>query len=807
MKKITSFFLIAISVLSSYTGFAQKDFTLYNMEVVQQRMYANPAFFPEYSKVNIGLPMLSSQYFNISNSGFKYSDLIKHRADDSLYVDYNNMLSKLKDNNYLEAAIQPDLLSFGFAFKKKNYISFNITEKVNLRFRYPKGLMNFVGKGNGALLGEELKFNIGVDFTHYREYGLGYARKVNDKLTVGGKLKYLYGMENIQTKESDLSITTDPNDFSILAKANIFINASIDTTFGDEGFSASEYALKKKNHGFGIDLGGAYKLNEKFTFSASIIDLGFIKWKEDVQNFQSNDPNAQFEFNGFDMNDLMDSDTTNGGPMEEFTDSLNTIFKIDTASNAYSTSLSTQIYLGANYNFTDKVNAGVLFYSKIYDKKIHPALSLSFNQKIGRWLNYSVSYSMYNRSFNNIGLGIGLNLGPIQLYLVSDNVLGAIFPQNTKNVHLHAGINLTIGRAKKDSDKDGVDDKKDKCPDIPGTAAFDGCPDTDNDQLMDSEDLCPTDSGSIALRGCPDMDNDSISDITDSCPDIPGLLAFNGCPDTDNDSISDLTDSCPDVAGIPAFNGCPDTDNDSIMDKEDACPDVKGPVSNKGCPEVKLNMIDTSGASIKSAQLGENGNFTFDTIPMPDELVRFTLESNDAEDTWNVTITIDSITKKAVRDSTKFYHFVATPIVGTLKQVAIPIKEVAVDTTPIVEVKLEAAEAEVLKKAFNNLEFESGKNVIKKESYSSLDELSGLLVKKKSWNLKVAGHTDSQGNAGNNLKLSEKRAIAIKMYLVSNGVAPNRIKVEWFGATKPIADNATIEGRQKNRRVEMLIFE
>ncbi len=210
MKKITNYLLLTFGFLYSCNLHAQQNLTLYNMEVVPQRMYANPAFFPSYSKVNIGLPIISSGYYNLSNSGFKYSDLIRHRADDSLIVDFDNMLSKLKDNNYLTVAVIPDLLSFGFVVKKNNYFSFNISEKVNFRFRYPKGFMEFIGKGNGGVLGQEVKFNFGIDFTHYREYGLGYSRKVNDKLTLGGKLKYLYGMENVWTEKSDISLTTDP---------------------------------------------------------------------------------------------------------------------------------------------------------------------------------------------------------------------------------------------------------------------------------------------------------------------------------------------------------------------------------------------------------------------------------------------------------------------------------------------------------------------------------------------------------------------------------------------------------------------
>ena len=187
MKKRILPLLILFALLTPFLASSQQNFTLYNMEMVPQRMYSNPAFIP-FSDINVGIPMLSSQYFNFSNNGFKYSDLIRHTGD-SLSVDYGNMLSKLAKNNYVNAAYQPDLLSFGFRIKK-NYFSFNATEKINFSFRYPKNFMEFIWKGNGGLLGEEVKLNFGLNFTHYREYAVGYAREVNDKLTVGGKLKY-----------------------------------------------------------------------------------------------------------------------------------------------------------------------------------------------------------------------------------------------------------------------------------------------------------------------------------------------------------------------------------------------------------------------------------------------------------------------------------------------------------------------------------------------------------------------------------------------------------------------------------------
>jgi OmpA-OmpF porin, OOP family len=138
-----------------------------------------------------------------------------------------------------------------------------------------------------------------------------------------------------------------------------------------------------------------------------------------------------------------------------------------------------------------------------------------------------------------------------------------------------------------DKDNDGIADKDDACPDVKGKPEFKGCPDTDGDGIIDSEDACPTVAGKKELKGCPDKDGDGIADKDDKCPDVPGKAELGGCPDRDGDGIADKDDACPDVKGLAKFNGCPDTDGDGIADKDDKCPDVFGVASNFGCPEVK----------------------------------------------------------------------------------------------------------------------------------------------------------------------------------------------------------------------------
>ena len=147
-----------------------------------------------------------------------------------------------------------------------------------------------------------------------------------------------------------------------------------------------------------------------------------------------------------------------------------------------------------------------------------------------------------------------------------------------------AGIVIKFGA--KDTDKDGIPDKDDACPDVAGPKEFNGCPDTDGD-------------------GIPDKD--------DACPDVAGLKEFNGCPDTDGDGVPDKDDKCPDVAGPAENGGCPwpDTDDDGVLDKDDQCVNEAGPASNNGCPEpndddqkrlnqyAKTILFDTGKATIK----------------------------------------------------------------------------------------------------------------------------------------------------------------------------------------------------------------
>jgi len=164
------------------------------------------------------------------------------------------------------------------------------------------------------------------------------------------------------------------------------------------------------------------------------------------------------------------------------------------------------------------------------------------------------------------------------------------FAKNVRS-HYQNSLGLVVKFGGKDTDGDGVYDKKDACPEVAGLEEFNGCPDADGDRVKDTDDACPNVAGLVAMNGCPDTDADGIADKDDMCPNAKGSIANKGCPDTDGDGVVDKNDKCPTVAGPVANGGCawPDTDGDSILDKDDKCPEVAGIASEGGCPEVISN--------------------------------------------------------------------------------------------------------------------------------------------------------------------------------------------------------------------------
>ena len=195
----------------------------------------------------------------------------------------------------------------------------------------------------------------------------------------------------------------------------------------------------------------------------------------------------------------------------------------------------------------------------------------------------------------HLPMGVGLSFRPQKQTVVH---IQAVYKMSEVEdfVAVTAGIGFRFGRSKpKDKDQDGIPDKEDKCPLVPGLIAFSGCADTDEDGVPDQEDPCPLIAGLLADNGCPppppDTDGDGTIDAEDGCPLLPGSLQAGGCPDRDGDGLRDSLDKCPDQAGRISLQGCPDSDNDGVPDEKDQCPDKVGDFTTAGCPDADLDGI------------------------------------------------------------------------------------------------------------------------------------------------------------------------------------------------------------------------
>ena len=222
--------------------------------------------------------------------------------------------------------------------------------------------------------------------------------------------------------------------------------------------------------------------------------------------------------------------------------------------------------------------------------------------------------------------------------------------------------------------------------------------------------------------------------------------------DSDNDGILDKDDACPTVFGT--VKGCPDRDKDGIADNDDDCPDLAGVVEKKGCP---LEEKDSDGDGVKDSK---------DKCPT----VKGTVNGCPDRDGDGIADNVDECPDVAG--------------IALLNGCA-----------------LSKADLETIKKASEKIYFNTGSAVINPESLVELDGLAKILMDHPEVEASIEGHTDSQGNDASNLKLSKARAKAVKDYLVSKGVAADHLSSEGYGETKPIADNATAEGRGQNRRV------
>lgn len=538
--------------------------------------------------------------------------------------------------------------------------------------------------------------NLSVLAHAWSEFGVTYSRAIIDRkhhaFNAGVSVKYLNGLASAYAVGSDFVINydSDGTDFggdestgSINSSGNLTYARS--SEFDEENY---DYERPENTNGFGFDFGLTYiwkpdnsrehkvdsisfrnKMGYKLKIGLSVTDVGFIDYKAGIAE-------------AFNINNLNVSEDNfdNSNSIGEF---LNTFYTETDSSTGYIIDLPTAIHFSADYNFNDKfylnlnTDFSLISKNRITANRVANVVSLTPRYE-SKWFSFYMPLSVIEN--NGFRVGAGFRAGP--LYVGSGTLVSALTSDNNRGADVYGGLKVPLfEKGNKDRDGDGVINKLDNCPRVPGPVENNGCP-------------------------WEDMDGDGVMDNLDKCPEEVGVEENNGCPwgDADQDGIKDNEDQCPEIFGLKQNKGCPfkDTDGDGIYDKDDVCIDEIGTKANNGCPEEVIKKLQSS--------LNEYAKVIL---------------------------------------------------------------------------------------------FESGTSTLQSASKETLDKIVEVLNQYPSAKFTIEGHTDSIGTYEKNQILSEKRANAVKSYLIEKGIDSTRLSAIGFGEKKPIATNMYKHGRKQNRRVEI----
>ncbi len=433
MKRLLYIILI---VITAQGLFAQESNSMYFMQSLPQSKWMNPAKQSEFRQTLGGAVIpITGQLFlpvhlNYNSNSLAIEDILQYNKDlDSLVLpgfkgfNKNLFYVQLKDVNFLNFETGLHILSIGY--KKESWqFGLDVRQIMNTRFSFNKDLVKFILEGNGSDVFFGKTAHLGdlvLNFTSYTEYALSVSREVNKKLTLGLSAKLLMGQANIWTERSVIDVYTSKQDnYPSTVNADILVHSSqpmfevTDAYYDYQGDSIVFEKRKKtpstksiifntKNLGFGVDLGAVYKPSKRVELHASLIDLGYINWKDNPQSFSLK---GEYMWDGYNFQPKL---TENYDIITEHNDTIKDgiirTFNPTSQASSYKSYLTPKMYLGGTFAFGESTRVGLLFRGDFFKNHFRPSLTLSGNFRLGGWFEAVTSLTAVNNTYDNIGVG------------------------------------------------------------------------------------------------------------------------------------------------------------------------------------------------------------------------------------------------------------------------------------------------------------------------------------------------------------------------------------------------------------------
>lgn len=474
------FIITALLLLMGWMLTAQ-EYGLYQMRDVWNASHLNPGFFPRQEFI-VSLP---SVHTSLNAIGVNQERLFEYNsAENTNYLNLDGVVGELERDLVLKNSTIVDWLGVGGRVGKF-FVSLSTSSVVDAEFTLPEALLQTIWEGTEKYLDQPLNIGPSADMIAYQKIGLGLNYEVNPRLAVGLRINRLLGGGSFVTNRSGLTLMQSSDIYQTTAELDyeaFYYGAGqfnlLDQTiegfenFGDsldtdgvepEGGSGLR-RFTNGNTGWSFDLGAEYLMGDRLTLSASLLNLGSIRWENATQQVNLT---GTVNFEGVDAANLDD------GEDFEVVPGIDTVGTFEATSNvAYTQALAPRTYLGANYQLFPFWDVGGLLYNEFFTGGTFTALSLSTRFSLGRVLSVGGIYTLQNGTFNSLGANAALKLGLLQVYAIADNLSSVTNEERLDGANFRAGLNLTFGRKKSDlklAAARGLDSEMPDPVDVPAT--------------------------------------------------------------------------------------------------------------------------------------------------------------------------------------------------------------------------------------------------------------------------------------------------------------------------------------------------
>jgi hypothetical protein len=427
---------------------AQQALMLHSLTDLWHANTLNPAFSPEGKHYFVGLPAFT---VDAAHSGdVTYNDVFRQDGDRTI-IDLSSAIEKLEEENNLNYHQRTE--SFSFGVRSKNDLwGFQIGHAIQQSgyFDYSKSLAGVLWNGNAPYVGDTLQIGPQTDIFDWHEWSAGISRRFG-KINIGARAKYLTGAGLLKTDDEHHTMTvyTDPDIYQLtLTTDYVFYSSSlisaIDTAGLGFNIAAGSFGSKPstKNSGFALDLGVDVKISERLSINASVLNLGGkITWKKDAYSYTSQ---AGYTYEGATIPGLDIINGTDDLDFDAKLDTLNDIFKFEKQEATPESRLPFVATAGGTYKLSEQWALGLSAFYTEFDSRTNTAFGASARWSPLRWLSLGAMFGANNRSASNLGFNIVLKPGPLQVYLLSDNVLDSSTPYDSPTVNFRVGASLVF---------------------------------------------------------------------------------------------------------------------------------------------------------------------------------------------------------------------------------------------------------------------------------------------------------------------------------------------------------------------------